>query len=62
MIYLTQLIYIVAEQENIFDQFENIAQPDSCLLRVSIRLQSKLTGDQAAKNLWSRLSSKGQNT
>ena len=27
MIYITQLIYIVSGQENIFDQFENIAIP-----------------------------------
>ena len=27
MIYITQLIYIIAGQENIFDQFENIAIP-----------------------------------
>jgi hypothetical protein len=27
MIYLTQLIYIVEEQEKVFDEFENIAIP-----------------------------------
>jgi len=27
MIYITQLIYIISGQENIFDQFENIAIP-----------------------------------
>ncbi len=46
MIYITQLIYIIAGQENIFDQFEGIAIP--IISKYNGRLLLRVRPDESA--------------